>query len=344
MPNTKNAFTRIKILDELLSDRLHYYDMNDLTIRCNERLISYGYEEVTVRCIQLDIKYLERDPISADIERFRHNGKQCLKYSDPSFSVFNKKLSKEEENLLQEVFNTIGQFNGLEHFEWIDRIKCGLELEERQKIICFSNNPYLQNSSLLGELFDYTSNQVVIKLEYHSFHDPQSRPIILHPYLLKQYNDRWYIIGYDSENDTILNLALDRIEKVTPMPTTTIIPCKINLEERFEDIVGVTFFEGSEIEHITFWASDHSKDYVATKPIHGSQTLLKKDTENNLRAEYPHLKGGAFFSIDCIENYELIRELCSFGKELLVLEPSSIQEKVFKQVKEMYENYKNLRT
>lgn len=37
------------------------------------------------------------------------------------------------------------------------------------------------------------------------------------------------------------------------------------------------------------------------------------EKEQLLRSEYPALEGGAFFSIDCIENYELIRELCSYG-------------------------------
>jgi len=37
---------------------------------------------------------------------------------------------------------------------------------------------------------------------------------------------------------------------------------------------------------------------------------------------------GAFFSIECIENYELIRELTSFGKDLIVLSPTYIQQKV----------------
>jgi predicted DNA-binding transcriptional regulator YafY len=93
-----------------------------------------------------------------------------------------------------------------------------------------------------------------------------------------------------------------------------------------------------------FWASDASKDYIMTKPIHESQTSIKGETENNLHEKHPQFEGGAFFSIDCIPNYELIRELCSFGKDLIVLEPSSIQNQVFNRISMMVEDYLKVRT
>lgn len=59
MPSNKNAVTRYKYLDELLSDRHHYYDIHDLTEKCNEKLVDAGFPEVTQRCIEKDINYLE---------------------------------------------------------------------------------------------------------------------------------------------------------------------------------------------------------------------------------------------------------------------------------------------
>lgn len=344
MPSNKNALTRYMFLDEMLSDRHHYYDINDLTEKCNEKLVNAGQPTVTRRCIEKDIKYLEFDPFYADIDRIRINGKSCVKYSDPSFSIFHKQLTDEESNLILEVLNTIGQFDGLANFEWLEKFKTGLGLKERPKIICFSNNPYLQNTNLLGVLFDYISNQVVLEIKYHTFSDDQNKTIILHPYLLKQYNNRWYLIGAAASDMKILNFALDRIEVVKPLLDIKFIPCEYDLTERFEDIVGVTLYENRPVEHIVFWVSDRSKDYVITKPIHESQKSIKGELDNSLRLKYDNLKGGAFFSIDCIPNYELIRELSSYGKELLVLEPTTIQDEIFNNIKQMYEDYSSVRT
>ena len=92
-----------------------------------------------------------------------------------------------------------------------------------------------------------------------------------------------------------------------------------NLAERFDDIVGVSLYEDRPVEHILCWVSDASKGYVDTKPIHGSYTPIKGDADQQLRSEFPQLQGGMFFTLDCIKNYELIRELCSYGKDLIVL-------------------------
>ena len=344
MPTNKNALTRYKYLDEMLSDRHHFYDIHSLTDKCNKKLIEAGFSGVSQRCIEKDINYLEYAPFYAEIERYRVYGRRCIRYGDPSFTIFRKELSEEESNLILEVLNTIGQFDGLTHFEWLDRFKIGLGLKKRPRIISFSNNPYLQNSNLLGVLFDDISNQVVVRLEYHTFADKETKEIILHPYLLKQYNNRWYLIGAADEDGKILNFALDRLESVTALLEIKYKPCNEDLSERFEDIIGVTLYEDRSVEHILFWVSDQSKNYVETKPIHGSQCQYKGKREENYHRQYPFLNKGAFFSIDCIPNYELIRELCSFGKELIVLAPSSIQDDIFNRIKSMFNSYSAART
>ena len=344
MPSNKNALTRYKYLDEMLSDRRHYYDINDLTEKCNEKLADAGFNEVTRRCIEKDIVYLQEAPFKAPIKRFRWNGKNCVAYKDSSFSIFKQEMSNEERNLLREVLNTIGQFDGLNHFEWLEKFKIGLGIKECRQIISFSNNPYLLNSNLLGTLFDNISNEVVIRLSYHTFTDTTVRSIDFHPYLLKQYNDRWYLLGAADNDKKMLNFALDRIDLVEPLPEKKYIKCPEDLYDRFEDIVGVALYEDRPIEHILFWVSDSSKDYVITKPIHESQIQYQGKKENNLRTQFPKYVGGCFFSIDCIKNYELIRILCSYGKELIVLEPFSINNEIYNHISQMVDEYSKMRT
>ena len=345
MPSNKNALIRYKFLDEMLSDRHHFYDINDLTEKCNEKLLEAGFREVTRRCIEKDIVYLQETPFNAPIKRFRWNGKKCVAYKDTSFSIFKQEMSNEERNLLREVLNTIGQFDGLNHFEWLDKFKIGLGIEERRQIISFSHNPYLVNSNLLGVLFDYISNEVVIRLSYHTFADAKVRSIDFHPYLLKQYNDRWYLLGAADSDKKILTFALDRIDKIESLPEKKYFKCPEDFYNRFEDIVGVTLYENRPVEHILFWVSDTSKDYVITKPIHESQIQYQGEIEKHVRNQYPQCEDGCFFSIDCIKNYELIRTLCSFGKELIVLcSNGTIVDDIQKRVSDMYDNYSRLRT
>ena len=343
MPATKNAIVRYRILDELLSDRNHEYSMNDLLEICNTRLENAEYPTVTKRSIEKDLNAIET-LFDVDIESRVKEGKPRYRYAGRRMSIFRKELKAEEQHLLAEFVNTLGQFEGLAHFEWLEAFRLGIKLEDQPKIISFSNNPYLQNSNLLGTLFDDIANRVVVQLTYHVFGSEEQKAILFHPYLLKQYNDRWFLIGAADEDKKILTFALDRIDYVQPMPTKKYRPCKDELSELFEDIIGVTLYEDRPVEHIIFWVSDKSKDYVQTKPIHASQTHLQGEREQQLREQYSTLEGGAFFSINCIENYELIRELCSFGKDLLVLSPTNIQDKVFERISLMTKDYIELRT
>ena len=328
MPITKNALIRLKYLDRLLSDRHHYYDRRTLTEKVNEMLDADGFKTVDKRTIEMDIIDLMDAPFNAPIKEFKVDGKTIVTYSKSSFSIFREELSHEEANLLREVLSTIGQFDGLNHFEWLDKFKMGLGLQNRRQIISFSNNPYLKNSNLLGTLFDNISNKVVIRLSYHTFADEAIRSIDFHPYLLKQYNDRWFLMGAADSDKAILTFALDRIDNVEPLPERKYEDCTEDLAERFEDIVGVTLYEDRPVEHILCWVSDDTKGYITTKPIHGSFTPIKGEKDMKLREEFPQLEGGLFFTLDCINNYELIRELCSYGGNLVVLSPESIRQEI----------------
>lgn len=333
-------------MDRLLSDRHHYYDINDLTEKVNDMMERDGLGiSIGRRTIEKDLIALQLAPFSAPIEPVKKNGKNIYRYSDSSFSLFREEMSREERILLREVLSTLGQFGGIDNFQWLDDFKIGLGIEENRPIISFSNNPYLKNSNLLGTLFDQIANEVVIRLSYHTFNDSSIRSIDFHPYLLKQYNDRWFLLGADDDDKKILTFALDRIDKVEPLPKKKYIPCPDDLTERFEDIVGVTYYEDRPVEHILCWVSDVSRGYVDTKPIHGSYTPLKGEEEQQLRTEYPNLQGGMFFTLDCINNFELIRELCSYGKELLVLRSDGkVADDVRKRIIEMNEKYSEMRT
>lgn len=344
MATNKNALIRYKHLDMLLSDRHHYYDINDLTEKVNEMLYEDGFKTVTRRCIEKDLVYLTERPFCAPIERTKRNGKNCVFYKNASFSIFKQEMSREERNLLREVLSTIGQFDGLDNFEWLEKFKIGLGYNRHRQIISFSNNPYLKNSNLLGTLFDYISNKVVIRLYYHTFSNRTTRSFEFHPYLLKQVNNRWFILGTANNDGTILTFALDRIDKVEPLPEKKYKECHEDLNERFEDIVGITYHANRPVSHILFWCSNDAQDYVITKPLHGSQIQYHGEEEERLHAQYPSLEGGSFFSIDCIENFELITLLCSYGQNLIVLEPTKIQDVIFARIKKMIKEYNKLRT
>ena len=358
MPKNKNAMTRYKILDELLSDRYHDYTLDDLTNIVNDRLAVLDIEPIVRRTIEKDIQYLEYDSdFLVEIERYTSKGvdsfdkesqrtitKRCLRYADPTFSIFKKAMSDDERYLLRELLTLVGQFDGLPELSTLEDLRERLQLSESKQIIDLSKNP-LSNSNLFAQLFSAISHKQVIKIQYYRFDNINNHhDTIVHPYLLKEYNRRWYLICAAESDQKLLTFALDRIISTETLPAHIYKEYDGNLQERYEDIVGVTLYDNKPLEHIVFWVSDESKHYVMTKPIHESQRNYTHERETELRKTYPMLTNGAFFSIDCIVNYELIRELMSFGKDLLVLEPLSIKNEIIEKISTNLEGYINLRT
>ena len=337
----KNAIMRYKILDSLLSNRNRYYSISELLEKVNEALELDGMEPVSRRCIEKDLNTLECAPYEAVIERVWYHGKKCIRYAEEGFSIFTKKLTEEEENLLSEVLNTIGQFDGLDTFEWLDSLKKRLDIKEHRRIIQFDSNPYFEGRNLIGSLFTAISNKQVLALKYHTFKDPQVREVVVYPYLLKEYNNRWFLI-VGVEDGTILNFALDRIDDFKPMPHIDYIEPDEDLESRFDDIVGVTLFKNKPTEDILLWVNEEGYQYVKTKPLHGSQRDVKGEEDKTMREKYPALQGGRFFRLQCILNYELEQLLMSKMNQLVVLEPATLKDSLINRIKKMDSLYSSI--
>ena len=337
----KNAIMRYKILDSLLSNRNRYYSISELLEKVNEALELDGMEPVSRRCIEKDLNTLECAPYEAVIERVWYHGKKCIRYAEEGFSIFTKKLTEEEENLLSEVLNTIGQFDGLDTFEWLDSLKKRLDIKEHRRIIQFDSNPYFEGRNLIGSLFTAISNKQVLALKYHTFKDPQVKEVVVYPYLLKEYNNRWFLI-VGVEDGTILNFALDRIDDFKPMPHIDYIEPDEDLESRFDDIVGVTLFKNKPTEDILLWVNEEGYQYVKTKPLHGSQRDVKGEEDKTMREKYPALQGGRFFRLQCILNYELEQLLMSKMNQLVVLEPATLKDSLINRIKKMDSLYSSI--
>ena len=340
----KNAIMRYKILDSLLSNRNRYYSISELLEKVNEALELDGMEPVSRRCIEKDLNTLECAPYEAAIERVWYHGKKCIRYAEEGFSIFVKKLSYDEENLLSEVLNTIGQFDGIDNFEWLDGLKKRLNIKEHRRIIIFDSNPYLTGKNLIGSLFTAISNKCVISLKYHSFKNSKAIRRIVNPYLLKEYNNRWFLIaGY--KDGTIRNFALDRIEDFEVMSSLQYIEPDEDLESRFDDIVGVTLpsmEEDNTIKDILLWVNEEGHQYVKTKPLHGSQRDVKGEEDKRLREKYPALQGGRFFRLQCILNYELEQLLMSKMDQLVVLEPAVLTDTLKNRIKKLDSLYSSI--
>lgn len=348
MPTNKNAIKRYRYLDTLLSSRVKNYTRQELTDFVNSHIDI----PVTKRCIEKDLIDIQ-DEWAIDYDENVYDGKKYIHYADPSFSIFNKELTQEERTLLKSVLDTLGQFDGLPNFEWLERMRLKLskggksamsvgEFEnEGNKIIEFATNYYLKNSNMIAGLFQCIADKQVICIEYQPYYCEESFKVEVSPYRLKQYNNRWYLLCCRMSDVRFSNYPLDRLVSYEKLGGINYVPCPIDIEEHFDDIIGVTFIPNEPIQTVVFAGSPKEIQYIITKPLHWTQKRPEEERQKELHARYPNVPSDwIFLTIECKWNFELITTLYSFGERIIVLSPEKVVNDIRTKLTQMYQLYK----
>jgi predicted DNA-binding transcriptional regulator YafY len=336
MATNKHAIIRYQALDKCFRNPGRRYYIEDLVEACNIALYEFTGIENGVKRRQVldDIKFMESEQgWNIPLERIRDVHRVYFRYEDKDFSINNQPLNETEENQLKEALLTLSRFKGLPQFEWVDeiaaRLDSGLGLSHNnEKIIEFDQNNYLRGLEHITPIYNAILYKKAIKLTYKSFRQEHPQTIILHPYFLKQYNNRWFLFGNNDDTSQLMNLALDRIEQLEESNKRYILNKTLDFNEYFEDVIGVTVGNEGKTEHIVLKVQNSLLPYIETKPIHGSQKIKERATDY------------ALVTLDIIPNYEFESLLLSMGENVTIMKPQTLRLKLNDRIKAMQANYK----
>lgn len=334
MPTNKNAQLRYQILDRCFSDFRHKYFIEDLIDKVNEALYDLCGTEVSVRQIREDIKFMrDRVTYNAPIEIYPYDGRKCYyRYSDPSFSIFNNELSVEEIQSLRSTIDILGRFRGVSSNAWLEDVISNLEFRfgvkpNPENVVSFEHNDLLKGTEFLGELIDAALNHQPLNILYRTFSGKESVTTI-HPYHIKQFNNRWFLIGLQegSHGNYITNKALDRIVKFTRADVPFIPNTEIDFSEYFKDVLGVTLPEDHPQPEEVLLKFDAARfPYVVNKPIHPSQEVADEDA--------------CIIRLTIRPNKELESRIFSYGPQVEVLAPQWLRSQIAEKYGEIVKKY-----
>lgn len=221
MATNKNATIRYQILNRCFRNPGRKYYIEDLIDACTDALLDVDPYSTGVKRRQIfdDIKFMKDSKgFDAPIEALPEGRKRYYRYSDCNFSINNQPLNEQEAQQLKESLMTLSRFKGLPQFDWVEEIKVRLEqsfsLKTEDNILSFDENQYLTGREYIEDLYNAIINKQVIKVVYKPFSVEEEIVFELHPYYLKQYNNRWFLFGKNELFDCITNVALDRIHKI----------------------------------------------------------------------------------------------------------------------------------
>jgi predicted DNA-binding transcriptional regulator YafY len=334
MPTNKNETIRYQALNQCFRNPGRIYYIDDLFEACNNSLLEVDPNSTGIKRRQIfdDIKFMrDSKGFNAPVESYKDGKKAFYRYSDLSFSINNQPLNEREALQLKESLTTLSRFKGLPQFEWVDEMKARLEasfrLKNEEKIIEFEENQYLTGKEYIGVLYDAIASKQVLNIQYHPFKRDESIPMILHPYFLKQYNNRWFLFGKNGDAKTITTIALDRIESIRPVSEVYLPNTEINFEEFFEDIVGVSVPSDGKLEKVVLKIDSESWPYIKTKPIHGSQKIKEQTSEYTI------------IELQVIPNFELEALVFSHAEKIEVIGPEILRQRIMDRIIDLREKY-----
>ncbi|SFD80979.1 helix-turn-helix transcriptional regulator [Thermophagus xiamenensis] len=321
--NKKAAF-RYRVIDQLLQNG-YALTIDEIQKKVNEALrYEFGDEDgISRRTLYYDFKAMRQPPpvgFNAPIE-CRHG---LYQYSRPGFSIFSHTIKEKDKKLITQALAI------LEQMQYIPAVRqliallkdlSGTNLPQKgsvKKRLQFEHQNIATGIEKMDIIQYAVDHQQPLSIIYLPFNEASPLDMELHPYLIKEYRNRWYVIGWEKFAGKIYHLAFDRM--VSAELTDAIFispPSHFDPETWFNHVIGITIPEEIPIQKIIFNVSPDSAPYIRTKPLHPSQRLVDKLPDNSM-----------IFSLNVIPNFELEMTLLGYAEKLKIIEPIWLKEKI----------------
>jgi predicted DNA-binding transcriptional regulator YafY len=335
------ALIRHRAMDKCFKNKHRHYHIYDLAKVCTEAIEEFDGRKrdnlITIRQIRKDIVFMESESgYRAEIERYTLPGdkKVYFRYANPEYSIAQSPLTDDDAEQLRNTVLTLQRFKGLPQFDWIEEFSAKLKqlngLDKPQTAISFDRSNFLEGLRWIDPLYLAVINNAPLKVDYAPFNKTLETHLIS-PYLLKQYNKRWFVLCHSDRENYLTNLALDRILDVQPLKHKFTPYPGDNPEDFFEDIIGVTNYSHEDVQTVILEVEKSLWPYIKTKPIHDSQKSIKASETGDWVTVQLEIK----------TNYEFYALILSHGAGMRIVAPDSAKNKIRSLIQEMSLHYRD---
>jgi len=335
MPVNRNALIRYRTIDSCLQNRRRKWTLDDLIEACSDAIYEYQgiMTGVSRRTVQADIEMMRSNKLGYEAPIIVIDRKYYT-YEDKNYSITNIPLNNQDMQVLTEVSDLLKQFKGFSHFsdlnEMVSKLEDKIYTQKTQSapLIDFEKNDNLKGLEWIEVIRKAIVAKKTLCVTYQSFKAREASTFCFSPYLLKEYRNRWFVLGRShARNSPLLTLALDRVQAIEAHEDDYRENMEIDLSTYYTNLLGVTKSPNQRECDVIFWIDSANAPYVITKPLHHTQKLLNEDAD------------GKIFSIRVIPNFELERELLGFGAKIRVLGPRILVKQIKEQMRKALARY-----
>lgn len=322
MPKNKEALIRYRIIDKCLRNKFRPFPtMYDLIDELEDKL-GTTFSKSTV---QKDIKAMKEDEALGYLAPIVFSRiKMGYHYSDPNYTIASVPLNEGDIGAVDFATLVLEQLRGIpiidQYGQAVDKImesvnmRQALEHSYERTLIQFEQVAFQEGVHLIGPLIEAIRNRQVVEFDYKRFDIAEPKHHKVHPYLLKEYRNRWYLIGMLDKKERILTYGLDRINNLCVCSDEFSLHPDFDAEKYFQHTFGITTFGNPEIVELSF--TPLQGKYLKSQPLHHTQKIIL-DTEKEFR-----------IAIHVIVSPELKMSILSFGESVKVLRPASLVDEI----------------
>lgn len=335
MPVNKDALIRYRVINRRLKNKYKPYpSLEELIEACEDAL----GKDISKRSIQGDLQAMRTDSdlgYNAPIVYDKANG--GYKYSDENYSIDNIPLNEDDFKTLELATGILEQFKNVEVLQPFSgiiekiassyRISRQAELKDQKEFIEFESLPPAKGTNFIGDLLQVIKDQKQINLFYKGFNHATEKKYKLHPYLLKEYRNRWYLIAWNVEKEMINTFGLDRIVSIEEKEKYFEIDKSFNSEDYFRESFGITAPQKLKVKKVRLKFSRSQANYILSQPLHPSQKVIEEKSKS------------ITIELKVMISYELKSQILSYGNSVQVLSPKSLRQEIVEELKNSLSNY-----
>lgn len=322
MAISRSAYRRYKVIDSLLKNTYRPYpNLTDIQEACMQKL---GMTP-SLDTLEKDIRNMKMaEVLDAPIVYCRTN--KGYYYSNVNYSINTIALTDNDINSIKEALELLQNIGGgnrvNERFnDAIGKILATYKEEfpdsdAKRKIIQTDYVEGAKGFENFDILFKACKNQYPISFSYYSYSKREFKSLIVHPVLLKEFENRWYLVGYSESHKSLRTFGFDRIYEALPLKRKFIFPNKEEVSLYCNAIYGVYPISKQKKQIIQFKALPVLSNYLEAYKIHASQTGKKNED------------GTCLFSVELVPTIELIRLFRSYGNDIKIVSPNWIQDEI----------------
>ena len=322
MPKNKNAYIRYRIIDGCLRNKQKPFPSKPELIEACETI-----GQISLRTIEQDLYDMQYDeelgyfaPISFDRKR------KGYFYTDAFYSINKFPLRENDLYALEFVFSLLKQFEGIgpveQYRETLNKIEELINIRSVFGEDRFENFVEVEKSlsaggnQFLNDLMVAIKEKNIVQLFYKSFSSDKEKMYDFLPFVLKEYRNRWYVIGKNKATESIVTFALERIHKIILTEEHFKKDTTFSAKEYFKYSFGISVNNQFKPEKIVLKFDANQAPFIKSQPWHQSQKIIS-DTKKEFKIE-----------LTVIPSYELKAQILSYGATVEVLQPSYLREEM----------------